>query len=168
MVANISPNACCEQLKQANETDLIDVRTPAEFRAVHASGARNVPLEEVGKAQLLPGRRTFVICQSGARAKQACEKLESAGCSDVHCVEGGTKAWEAAGLPVERGRQMLSLDRQVRIGAGTLVLVGVALSIAVHPWWIGLSAFVGAGLVFAGVTDTCGMAILLARMPWNR
>ena len=83
-------------------------------------------------------------------------------------VEGGTKACEQAGLPLVRGKQVISLERQVRIAAGSLVLTGVILGWFVHPIFFGLSAFVGAGLVFAGVTDTCGMGLLLARMPWNR
>jgi hypothetical protein len=83
-------------------------------------------------------------------------------------VEGGTLACVEAGLPVKTGKKAISLERQVRIAAGSLVLVGAALGFFVHPYWIGLSAFVGAGLVFAGVTDTCGMAIMLGRMPWNQ
>ena len=83
-------------------------------------------------------------------------------------VEGGTLAWEQAGLPVVRGKKAMSLERQVRIAAGSLVVLGTALGAFVHPGFLGLSAFVGAGLVFAGVTDTCGMGMVLARMPWNR
>ena len=83
-------------------------------------------------------------------------------------VEGGTLAWDQAGLPVSRGRKVISLERQVRIAAGLLVLTGAVLALTVHPWWAGLSAFVGAGLMFAGITDTCGMALMLARMPWNQ
>jgi rhodanese-related sulfurtransferase len=98
----------------------------------------------------------------------ACEKLQAAGYTNVVNVEGGTKAWDEAGLPVVRGQKAISLERQVRIAAGTLVLIGALLGYFAHPYWIGLSAFVGAGLIFAGVTDTCGMAMLLARMPWNR
>jgi hypothetical protein len=82
-------------------------------------------------------------------------------------VEGGTIACENAGLPLARGTKVMSLERQVRIAAGSLVLTGIVLGWLVHPYLIGLSAFVGAGLVFAGVTDTCGMGMLLARMPWN-
>ena len=84
------------------------------------------------------------------------------------CVDGGTEAWEQAGLPVVRGRGVIALDRQVRIAAGLLVLLGVGLSLLVHPAFVAVSAFVGAGLVFAGITDTCGMAMLLAKMPWNQ
>ena len=83
------------------------------------------------------------------------------------CVEGGTAAWEQAGLSVVRERRVMSLERQVRIAAGTLVLVGTGLGAFVHPLFLGIAAFVGAGLVFAGITDTCGMGLILAKMPWN-
>lgn len=83
-------------------------------------------------------------------------------------VEGGTQAWNQAGLPVVRGKKAISLERQVRIAAGLLVVTGSVLGCFVSPHWIGLSAFVGAGLTFAGITDTCGMGMLLARMPWNQ
>ena len=83
-------------------------------------------------------------------------------------VEGGTLAWAAAGLPVVRGRKAVSLERQVRIAAGSLVAAGVGLGVFVHPALLGLAAFVGAGLVFSGVTDTCGMGVVLGRLPWNR
>jgi rhodanese-related sulfurtransferase len=109
-----------------------------------------------------------VICQKGGRSANACGKLAAAGLTQVVNIDGGTSAWEAAGLSVTRGRQTISLERQVRIAAGSLVLVGALLGYFVHPYWIGLSGFVGAGLVFAGITDTCGMGMLLARMPWNQ
>jgi rhodanese-related sulfurtransferase len=108
-----------------------------------------------------------LICKSGGRGKQACDKLIAAGHSNVINVEGGTTAWEQAGLPIVRGKKAMSLERQVRIAAGSLVVLGVLLSF-LNPYFIGLSAFVGAGLVFAGVTDTCGMGILISKMPWNQ
>ena len=109
----------------------------------------------------------YVICQSGGRAARACEMFAAAGFSNVLSIEGGTAAWERAGLPIVRGsgRSVISLERQVRIGAGTLVLIGVLLGWLVHAAFFGLAAFVGAGLVFAGVTEWCGMGMLLARMP---
>ena len=110
-----------------------------------------------------------MICQSGGRAARACERFETAGFSNVFSIEGGTSAWEQAGLPIVRGTTgVIALERQVRIAAGALVLIGLALGWFVHPAFLGLSAFVGAGLVFAGVTDWCGMGLLLAKMPWNR
>ncbi len=110
----------------------------------------------------------YLLCASGIRATKAAEQLKRAGLDDVVVVEGGTNAWAAAGLPVVRGRKTISIERQVRIGAGTLVLIGTGLGWFVHPAFFILSAFVGAGLVFAGVTDICGMAIVLAKAPWNR
>ncbi len=112
--------------------------------------------------------RCTSICRSGSRGRQACEKFRAAGFANVVNVEGGTLAWEQAGLPVVRGKKAISLERQVRIAAGSLVVLGTALGAFVHPAFLGLSAFVGAGLVFAGITDTCGMGMMLARMPWNR
>ncbi|MEZ6066663.1 MAG: DUF2892 domain-containing protein [Planctomycetaceae bacterium] len=109
----------------------------------------------------------YVICKSGSRGSKACEQLAASGL-DVVNVDGGTEAWAAAGLPVVRGKASMSLERQVRIAAGLLVLVGVTLAYLIHPAWMGLSAFVGAGLVFAGITDTCGMGLMLAKMPWNQ
>ena len=156
--------------------EIIDVRTPAEFDQVHAAGARSVPLSQLDPAAVMSGRAggkdqpLYVICKSGGRAAKACEQFHAAGFVDgVVSVEGGTEAWVAAGLPVVRGTaRVISLERQVRIAAGSLVLVGVLLSWLVHPGFVALSAFVGAGLVFAGVTDWCGMGLLLARMPWNQ
>lgn len=169
----IRPSELAE-LAGRQEVHVIDVRTPAEFREVRAPMARNVPLDTfdpssvVGSHELSSDRPIYVLCHSGARAKKACEQLVAAGHSQVVQVEGGTVAWQAAGLPVERGKKTISLERQVRIAAGSLVLLGVLLSMVLHPYAIGLSAFVGAGLVFAGVTDTCGMGMLLSRMPWNQ
>jgi rhodanese-related sulfurtransferase len=171
MTTTITP-ADLAQLRSAGQpVQLIDVRTPAEFQEVHVDFARNVPLDQLQPEALVPGGKDemlYVICRSGNRAKQACQKLEAIGL-DVVNVEGGTLAWEAAGLPVTRGmRKVISLERQVRIAAGFLVLVGAVLAMVVHPYFAGLPAFVGAGLLFSGITDTCGMAMLLARMPWNQ
>ena len=173
-IATISPTELAELHKQRRQLDLIDVRTPAEFRALHVAFARSVPLDQLnpdavmktrGEADIEP---LYIICQSGKRGEQACQLFRQAGYEKVFNVEGGVKACEAAGVEVTRGKQTISLERQVRIAAGTLVLTGVVLGLLVHPAFVGLSAFVGAGLIFAGLTDTCGMAMLLARMPWNR
>jgi rhodanese-related sulfurtransferase len=167
----ISPRELFEAVQSGKSIELIDVRTPVEFREVHATIARNVPLNELDPAHLTAekkGSPVYFICRSGGRGKQACEKLAAAGFTSAVNVEGGTIAWEQVGLPVVRGQKAVSLERQVRIAAGSIVLIGVALAALVHPYWIGLSAFIGAGLVFSGVTDTCGMGLLLARMPWNQ
>jgi rhodanese-related sulfurtransferase len=170
MVATIQVQELAQRYQRGEPVELIDVRTPAEFEEIHVTFAKNVPLDRLDPQALAGGRNgqpLYVICRSGSRSKQACEKLAAAGLNVVS-VEGGTQAWEAAGLPVVRGRKTISLERQVRIAAGALVLIGSVLALVVHPWWALLSAFVGAGLIFAGVTDRCGMAMLLARMPWNQ
>jgi rhodanese-related sulfurtransferase len=172
-ITTISPKQLHEAVQAGQVVELIDVRTPVEFREVHVTFARNVPLDQLDAATIAAGRKgssqpLYVICRSGSRAKQACEKVASAGYTNVVNVEGGTQAWDQAGLPVVRGQQAMSLERQVRIAAGSLVLMGSVLGAFVSPYWIGLAAFVGAGLVFAGITDTCGMGMLLARMPWNK
>jgi len=150
---------------------VLDVRTAGEYEEVHIPGSVLVPLQEldVEEVRRLGGAEgeIYVVCRSGNRAKQACSKLASGGIGGLRVVEGGIEAWEAAGGEVNRGRAAMSLERQVRIAAGLLVVVGVVLGLVVSPFWFGLSGFVGAGLVFAGVTDTCGMGMMLARMPWN-
>ncbi len=168
----ISPRQLHETLQAGSKVELIDVRTPVEFREVHATEARNVPLDQLDAKQIAAARQSeteplYLNCKSGSRGRHACEKLIAAGGTNITNVEGGTTAWEQAGLPVARGRKAMSLERQVRIAAGSLVLTGAIHSL-VHPWWIGLSGFVDAGLMFAGITDTCGMGMVLARMPWNR
>lgn len=173
MSATITPRQLADLRAAGKAVELIDVRTPVEFREVHVDFARNMPLDRLDPQAIQAGRLgrpsepLYVICRSGSRGKQACEKLASAGVNVVN-VDGGTQAWEVAGLPVVRGQKTISLERQVRIAAGFLVLVGAVLALTVHPYFVGLSAFVGAGLMFAGITDTCGMGMLLARMPWNQ
>src|SRR5437588_2307126 len=172
-VTTISPRQLAD-LSKTGKIELIDVRTPVEFREVHVELARNVPLDRLDPAALIQARNEskdeplYVICRSGSRGRQACEKFLAAGFTNVVNVEGGTLACVEAGLPVVRGKKAISLERQVRIAAGSLVLLGVLLGWLVHPALFGLSAFIGAGLVFAGITDTCGMAMMLARMPWNQ
>ena len=173
-IPTISTDKLAELCRSGKKIDLIDVRTPIEFREVHVEMARNVPLDQLDPVALSQDRhgRTdeplYFICRSGGRGQQACEKLLKAGFPNVINVEGGTTACVAEGLPVVRGKKAISLERQVRIAAGSLVLLGAALSWFVHPAFLGLSAFIGAGLVFAGITDTCGMGMILARMPWNQ
>jgi rhodanese-related sulfurtransferase len=149
----------------------LDVRTPAEYEEVHIDGAVLHPLSDLNSEHvksLISGKAgCIVVCGSGGRAGRACEQLLSSGLSAISVLEGGVKGWIAAGLPVVRGKKTISLERQVRIAAGALVFTGSVLGYFVNPSFIALSAFVGAGLVFAGVTDTCGMAMVLAKMPWN-
>lgn len=153
---------------------VLDVRTPAEFRRVHAAGAESAPLDRLDPLGIARARKDrsdplYVICQTGGRAAKACQRLKEAGAGPVYSIEGGTAAWERMGLPVERGETtVISLERQVRIAAGLLILLGMILAWGLHPIFLVIPAFIGAGLVFAGITDTCGMGMVLARMPWNR
>jgi rhodanese-related sulfurtransferase len=172
--AALPPAEVARLLAEGKAQNLIDVRTPAEYAAVHARSARLVPLDTLDAKSASENRSAkdqpiYILCKSGGRAAKARDRFLAAGIDDAVVVEGGTDAWERAGLPVERSnRKTISLERQVRIAAGSLVLIGVALGFVVHPGFFGLSGFVGAGLVFAGITDWCGMGMLIARMPWNR
>jgi rhodanese-related sulfurtransferase len=172
-IPSITP-AKARELAEANTSViLLDVRTPAEFSARRAIGARNIPLDAIPAslaADSLPKEATIcVLCEKGGRAAIASEHLLKSGFTNIHVVAGGTEAWASVGLPIEgSGHNPISIERQVRIGAGSLVLLGIILGFLFHPAFFALSAFVGAGLVFAGVTDWCGMGLLLARAPWNR
>lgn len=170
----ISPQELGELRNTGTEIDLLDVRTPVEYREVHVDFAWNVPLDQLDPETVMQARNgakdepLYVVCRAGSRGAIACDRFRDAGFANVVNVEGGTLACEQAGLPLVRGKKTVSLERQVRIAAGSLVLLGAVSGWLIHPAFIGLSAFVGAGLIFAGITDTCGMGMMLARMPWNR
>jgi rhodanese-related sulfurtransferase len=153
---------------------LVDVRTPGEFAAAHVPGAKLIPLGDLNPDAFQRQRGSeeipvYVLCQSGGRARKAIEKLERAGVQGCVLVEGGTQAWIDAGLPTERAPSTaLPLMRQVQIAVGLISAAGAALALAVNPLFAILPLVTGGGLVFAGITGTCGMALLLAKMPWNR
>lgn len=158
---------------QSGRVLLVDVRSPSEFGALHVEQAVNLPLERVSPDTLRdlgasPDLPLVFICQSGMRGKTACDAARRGGFGHAVNLAGGTLACANAGLPVVRGTARMSIERQVRIAAGSLVVLGFLLGHFVHPYGFGLCAVIGAGLVFAGVTDTCGMALVLARMPWNQ
>ena len=171
----ISPAHLQQLLDSHTGLTLIDVRTPVEFAEVHVPQARNVPLDQfdpktlLASGQLPKDQPAYLLCRSGARATKAAEKFAQEGLDNAVVVEGGTLAWIDAGLPVNRGTtKVISLERQVRIAAGSFVLTGVLLAIFVQPYFIAIPAFVGTGLLFAGITDWCGMGLLLAKLPWNK
>lgn len=169
---SISPAALCALLATGKRHELLDVRTPPEYASAHVPGAKLVPLNELkAEAFLLQhevGTPIFVLCQSGVRATQAIERFERAGCDDCVLVEGGTQAWIDAELPVHRGASsVLPIMRQVQIVVGSLSLAGSILALAVDRWFAVVPLLLGCGLLFAGITGTCGMALFLARMPWN-
>ncbi|MDK4680283.1 rhodanese family protein [Kingella negevensis] len=150
---------------------LVDIRSVNEYRAKHIVQAQSMPLDELDK--LSPPSQAVVIfhCLSGMRTRQNWDKLRAFAhnAAEIYVLDGGLNAWEQAGLPVEKvANAPMDIMRQVQIAAGSLVLLGVIFGALVSPVFYVLSAFVGVGLVFAGVTGFCGMAKLLAKMPWNR
>ena len=155
-LTTVSPQQLDELRQAGPKIDLIDVRTPVEYREMHVEFARNIPLDQLDPPTVMQARSgagdesLYVVCRSGKRGQQACETFHQAGYTNVINVDGGTLACEQAGLPLVRGKKTISLERQVRIAAGSLVLLGAILSWLIHPALIGLSAFVGAGLMFAG------------------
>jgi rhodanese-related sulfurtransferase len=161
------------RLLDEGQAILIDIRDPGEFAREHISGARLVPLASLDTHDFDRERRmgaaAIFQCQSGRRTEANAARLVGAGFKETYVIQGGFNAWRAAGLPVHVDRsQPIELQRQVQIAAGSLVLVGVALAALLSPWFVLLSAFVGGGLVFAGISGSCTMAQLLMQMPWNR
>lgn len=152
---------------------LIDVRTPVEFREVHAEGATNVPVSELTSERIgrvaaeAHGAPIHLICKSGALARQAAAKFAEMGVA-TFLIEGGTDAWVQARLPVVRGNVGLPLMRQVQLVIGVMNLAFAGLALAVSPWFALGNVFIGFGLVLAGATGWCGLAFALAALPWNR
>jgi rhodanese-related sulfurtransferase len=162
------------ELKQkldAGEAILIDVREADEYAREHIIGAHLAPLSAIGAHDFGRdhGKAAVFHCRSGMRTQANATKLLAQGFREAYCLDGGIEAWKSAGFPVHANRKApLEIMRQVQIAAGLLILTGVILGAAVHPAFYALSAFVGAGLTFAGATGWCGTAMLLKTMPWNR
>lgn len=166
----LKPADVAERLKTGRAV-LVDIREADEFARSHVAGALSRPLSSYEQANLkmVAGKDVVFTCRSGMRTGANCARLSARIAGDAYVLEGGLDNWAKAGLPVVTdAKAPLEMMRQVQIGAGLLVLIGVALGFAVHPGWFGLAAFVGAGLTFAGATGFCGMARVLALMPWNR
>ena len=174
MTSTIDASGLAERLGDTGSSDptLIDVRTPVEFEAGHIAGAVNVPLDELRTQlgdlrEVLNDHDVVLVCRSGQRAGQAQEALQSAGLANPKVLSGGIVDWEKTGGDLNRGRQAWELERQVRLAAGSLVAAGVLAS-TVTPKAKWLSGFVGGGLAFAALTNTCAMGMALAKMPWNK
>jgi rhodanese-related sulfurtransferase len=171
---SINPRELQRRLTAGSPAQLLDVRTPGEFDAAHVPEAKLIPLDELDAAIFCRERGDdctplYVLCQSGGRAKKAIEKLERAGVKSCVLVEGGTQAWIDAGLPVTRGEsRVLPLMRQVQIVVGFFAAVGAALALTVNPFFALIPLVLGCGLLFAGLTGYCGLAMVLAKMPWNK
>ena len=168
----LSPDELHRLLADQPRTRLLDVRTPGEFEAEHIAGAYNVPLdtlsEHAREIAQLTGEPLVLVCRSGQRARKAEEALRSSGMANLRVLDGGMAAWATARHPVRRGKPRMSLERQVRVVAGGTAAIGALLALLVHPLFALVPAIVGSGLVFAGLTDSCMMGLLLARMPHNR
>jgi rhodanese-related sulfurtransferase len=167
----IDARTVADWMRRDEAMHILDVRTPAEYESVHIPGSYNVPLdtlaEHADELQRHDNESVVLVCRSGNRAAQAEQRLAAAGMANIKVLDGGMLAWLSADEPVNRGRQRWSLERQVRLAAGGLVLAGILGSLAV-PGLKFLSGAVGAGLAVAALTDTCAMGNLLSRLPYNR
>lgn len=169
-IAEISVEQMRTRMKEAPVV-LLDVRTPLEFRFCHASGATNLPLDQLDpeKLGICKEQSVYVICKSGKRAAAAAQRLQQLGYRNVYNVSGGTDAWKAANLPVEvtSSRFQLSQEQQVRAIIGLLTAVGAMLAFW-QTAFVVVPLVMGLGLLFAGVTDSCLMAMIVAKLPWNQ
>ncbi|MDX1681346.1 MAG: rhodanese-like domain-containing protein [Akkermansiaceae bacterium] len=170
---SISPKELHRQLDSDTPPLLLDVRTPSEFKERAIPGAVLMPIDQLDVGQVkalakgLP--RCVTVCHSGVRSKKACDQLREAGLEEVESLEGGVEAWDERKLPLHRASGgAISIMRQVQITAGSMVLIGVILTVTLNPWWAVLPGFFGAGLAFAGLTGSCGLAAVLNAMPWNK
>ncbi|MBS0471662.1 MAG: rhodanese family protein [Proteobacteria bacterium] len=149
---------------------LVDIREPAEHARENIAGARLAPLSKLAPGQLGDGKTAVIFhCQSGNRTNANAAQLSACAPGEAFVLAGGLNAWKAAGNATKLDRrQPIEMQRQVQIAAGSLVVIGLLLAVLVNPWFAALSAFVGSGLMFAGISGWCGMAKVLAVMPWNR
>ena len=171
----ISPAELNQKVKEGNNVNLIDVRTEVEFQEVHSKYAKNIPLDRLKPDKVMEelngnsDEPVYFICKSGSRAGSACDKFTKAGYDNVVNVEGGTESWVQQDLPVVRGKKVrIPLDAQVRLVIGIFVLFGSIMTWLGYTGFVFLTMFFGAGLVFSGITNFCGMALLLGKMPWNQ
>jgi rhodanese-related sulfurtransferase len=171
---SVTPAELDRMHRSGEQVDLIDVRTPAEYRGFHVEYAVNTPLDSLDPKAVMGSRNgssskpLYIVCHRGSNSEKACQRFRDCGFDNVVSVVGGTLACGDRGLPMKYGRKAISLECQVRILAGFLIILGVLLGFAVSPYFTLLSAFVGGGLMFAGITDSCPMMTWLARMPWNQ
>lgn len=167
----ISAETAVNRVKDGGASSIIDVRTAGEVEAEHIPGSRHIPLDKLEElldnVRITPAPR-MLLCQSGNRAGMARAKLVASGIGGLSVIEGGINAYRLAGGTTVKGKKRISLERQVRIAAGILILLSVIFSYFVHPACIIIAGFVAMGLIFAGITDKCGMGLILLKMPWNQ
>ncbi len=163
--------ASLRKLLDQQAVNLVDVREPSEHAGEKIPGSILLPLSKFDPDHVPfdADKLTVLYCRTGNRSAQAAQKLFAAGIDEVTHLEGGMSAWVQAGYPTQVNKNApISLMRQVQIVAGSLVVIGTVLGAFVSPWFLLLSGFVGSGLVFAGITNTCALGMLLAKMPWNQ
>jgi rhodanese-related sulfurtransferase len=167
----ISARTASELAAKNSRVKFLDVRSASEFSQVHIKDAIHIPIDMLGaKVNELSGSGDsyIMVCHTGNRAAMAADMLIQSGTHQVKVMTGGMVAWQKEKLAIIKGSGGMSLERQVRCVAGSLVLLGVILAYFVHPAFMFISAFVGAGLVFAGLTDSCAMGMLLMKLPYNK
>ena len=173
----IAPGKLNSLGQQGKQVHLIDVRSPAEYRASHVSGAISIPIDELtaekihdqfGDSRADDEQPLFLTCHSGLRAQLAAERLKRDGFENIYLLEGGTEAWMKTGLPMQKCSNAISLERQVQIAIGALLVLKVIFGFTVNQLFFTAIPIIGAGLIVAGITRWCGMAQLMAMMPWNR
>lgn len=148
---------------------LVDIRSANEYAREHIAGAQHLPMDTLRPGSLQANAAVIFHCRSGNRTHINANRLNTCAAGDAYLIEGGLDAWKKAGLPVEAdASQPMELQRQVQIATGTLIVLGIMLSLTVSNWFLLLSGFVGAGLVFAGLSGFCGLARVLMKMPWNQ
>jgi rhodanese-related sulfurtransferase len=167
----VPPKVAHELILKDPAAKLLDVRSAMEYNEIHIKDSINIPIDMLGgKLDELArsGKAYIVLCRSGNRSPMAADMLMQSGLPSVKVMDGGVTRWQKERLPVEKGPGGISLERQVRIIAGSLVLSGILLAIFVNRWFLGISIFVSSGLVFAGITDNCLMGALLMKLPYNK
>ena len=174
-IPSITPKDLYRRWSRGEKVEIIDVRFAISFAEVHVPNATSVPFETLDPHEVMARRQSskndplYIICQIGVRSLDAAERFMEAGFTNVVNVEGGTRDWQDEGLPVVHERQRgLPLRRQVQLTAGSLVVAGSVVGLLLNPVFIGIATAVGAGLIYTAATDNCAMAIVLAKMPWNR
>lgn len=170
IIKSVDPRAASEWLAN-NEAIIVDVREPGEYESMHIVGAKLIPIGVVATSELpeLKNKKLIMHCQFGRRGGMACEKLLSMNPAlDIYNLEGGISAWEKEGLHVERSEStVIAIDRQVQITIGSGVLIGLILGYGFNQAFFFISAFFGAGLLYAGISGSCGLAVIMSKMPWN-
>ena len=176
-ITTISPQRLHAMWHEGKNITLIDVRGPAEYRAGHVAGAKLIPLDDLTVDALAENELfddiehacpVYLTCHAGLRAQQAAERLIEAGYHNVALLEGGTQAWQNAGLPIKRCGFAISLERQVQIAIGMLLLLKVIFGFTVSELFFAAIPVIGAGLIVAGITNWCGLSRLIALLPWNQ